>query len=196
MSTFAHMNTSLVFNPTLRVELPRSWTQLFSETMQRLQDNSLQGVQREVYEPATCATRSKGEMWSIPVREEGSPKRYHKVTAGSFQMYVLSGTDSVLKNGQEIFIRPGQKVSFHAGDTFSFSRTKNVNLAIFNQGAQFTECSAQAPSTALRMPSYADVEATRALLGLHSAQPSHAGSRSMREEETSSRAYRGNRRPY
>lgn len=194
MSSFAHITNKLVFNPTLNVELPPSWNRLFSAATQPRPDTSLPGVLREVHKNDSKAIH--GEIWSVPALAQAAPNPHQKVTSGSFQLYVISGVDSVCKNSHEIFIRPGEKVTFRAGDTFSFAHTTDLKLAILNEAAHFVECAAPAPIATLRIPSNADVEATRATLGLRSAQPSHYPSQAGRGEEVSSRAYRGNRRPY
>lgn len=195
MSTFAHMNTSLVFNQTLKVELPPNWNHFFSEDAARRTDNSLPGIQREIHEGGSTPTRRHGEVWVVAAEGAGLSTPCQRVVSGTVQMYVLSGIESIQKNGKEMYIRPGEKVSFHAGDTFSIGRTKNSTIVVLNEDARFIE-GTPSPTPKLKIPSNDEVEATRAALGLHDTRSEHISHRSQRDEETSSRAYRGNRRPY
>ena len=196
MSTFAHMNTKLVFNPTLKVELPPNWSQLFLDDTLPRTDTSLRGIQREIHHRTDAHARFHGEVWSISADANNLPTPYQQVVSGSVQMYVVSGVDAVQKNGKEIFIRPGEKISFHAQDTFSFGRHRDGKVVVLNEGAHFIECSAPSPAQKLKSPSSVEIEAIRAALGLHDTHSSRIPYRSSQNEETSSRAYRGNRRPY
>lgn len=84
-------------------------------------------------------------------------------------MYVLSGAGSVTKNGQTIFLHDGEKVSFRAGDAFSFPKDHGMRLLVRNEGASFEEATYTREVAKLRPPTDAEVDRLRTEFGLTSS---------------------------
>lgn len=181
--------------------VPRGWGPLLkSDLATTLDSSSLPGIARTVYEPPfSSGVRRHGEIWSLSASQ--NPASTVQVTSGTLELFFLSGSDVVTKNGNSFPVRAGEKVSFGPGDTFSFSGNTNAKILVRNEDVSFAPACAPTPTPAqinsLSMPSRESIEAIRAQLGIHLREASHHSTpHSMRREETSSRAYRTNRGPY
>jgi hypothetical protein len=176
MSSFAHINQSPVLNTVLGTTVPARWHQLIQENFATIKDSSLSGIHRTIYASPLAETAAQGrpsypcgvtgEIWKA-VQEEGvaSPAQTFKVS-GYVQMYVVSGTGEIIKNGQTIHLRPGEKVSFKATDTFSLAQNSALTLFVRNEHATFEVATSVPTLSALRPPSEEQIALTRAMLGI------------------------------
>lgn len=192
MSTFTHINQSPVFNDVLKTTVPARWEHLVSDSLTSTKDFSLRGIARVVYGASASVSPVHGEVWTALPKalRDNSAEKTFKVTAGSVQMYVLSGAGSVTKNGQTIFLHDGEKVSFGAGDAFAFPKDHDMRLLVRNEGASFEEGTYARETAKLRPPTDAEVERLRAELGVTSTPISRSFSHYRRDQEpTSSSRY-------
>jgi len=179
MSTFSHIDPPPMFNAVVGTTVPPRWSHLVSHELLSSSDTSLSGVTRTIFAAPNPTSPIHGELWAI---SPSSPAPTFKITQGHLQLYVVSGADSLTKNGQVIFIRPGEKVAFKAGDTFSFNGSTGLHVLARNESATFSTSEPIAPLSQIRPPSDEQVQVTRAMLGLPSGSASTP-------EETSSRGY-------
>lgn len=196
MSSFAHINQAPTFNAVVGTTVPARWDQLIQCNLATTKDSSLSGITRTIYAspfPETTgqgrssqARAVNGEIWKAS-QEQGqvSPAPTFKVT-GYVQMYVVSGSGEITKNGQIINLRPGEKVSFKSEDTFSLPHNSGLTLFVRNEQARFEATSSIPKLSALRPPSDEQVAITRSMLGIspHFAEPRVSG-----RETLSSRGY-------
>jgi len=196
MCSFAHINQAPIFNEVLGTTVPPQWDKLIQRHFATTPDTSLVGINRTLYASpfANTAVESRsshhvavhGEIWKA-AQEAGKtpPARTFKVT-GYAQMYVVSGAGEIEKNGALINLRPGEKVSFRSGETFSLPYNSALTLFVRNEGATFEVSTSSPKLSALCPPSPEQVAITRSMLGV---SPHYAESRLSGSEVTSSRGY-------
>jgi hypothetical protein len=192
MSTFTHINQGPVFNDVARTTVPARWDHLLKHSLPCTQDSSLPGIARTIYGPENLTSPLRGEVWgACKTGVSGTaPQKTFKVTEGDVQMYVLSGSGSVTKNGKVIFLRDGEKVSFSKDDTFSFPNGHEMRIFVRNEGASFSEGSYSQPISRLRPPTDEEVQRLRmelGVIGAPSLRPLHYYPRS--RESASSAGY-------
>lgn len=186
MSSFAHMSPAPVFNDIVKTTVPARWDRLLHEKFATTVDTSLSGITRTIYDRPDPNIAVHGELWrASQVAENPSPPTTFKVT-GYLQMYVVSGTGQITKNGAPLNLRPGEKVAFKTDDTFSLDQNSALALFVRNEQATFKVETSRPTFSAIRMPSAEDVALTRAMLGIGS-EPS--ARRRMDREALSSRGY-------
>ena len=168
MSTFTHVNQGPVFNPTAKTTIPARWNHLLSDSLPYTKDTSLPGISRTVFEASSPGSPIHGEVWvaSDEITGSSSAPKTFKVAAGNVQMYVLSGSGSVTKNGKVFFLRDGEKVSFTKDDAFSFPDNHGMRILVRNEAASFVEGSYVHPVSRLQPPTDVEVERLRAELGV------------------------------
>jgi hypothetical protein len=186
MSSFAHMKPDPVFNSVVQTTVPPRWEHLLNENLASTVDTSLEGITRTIYDRPDPKLPLHGEIWRASgVAGDPSPALTFKVT-GRIQMYVLSGTGEITKNGAPINIRPGEKVSCNTNDTFSLGRNSALTIFVRNEHATFKEETAPMKLSAIRIPSAQEVAVTRAMLGIG---PEPTERRHHEREALSSRGY-------
>jgi hypothetical protein len=110
--------------------LPQRWGQLFDETLNTYK-TSIRGIEATVYEPATATTRYRGEVWNL----KGASNAF-TVTSGYLEILVVSGALHVVKNGSNLIIKEGLKVSFKPGETGSLQAiTPCASMVVKNEQA-------------------------------------------------------------
>ena len=186
MSSFTHINQDPVFNEVVRSIVPPRWSHLVSHSLESSHDASLSGIKRTIYTAPSPGADVHGEVWTVSPE---APQATCKVTTGRLQMYAVSGADSLTKNGQVMFLRAGEKVSFAEGDTFSFNGKEEMCIFVRSEGGSISLGTPVKNLATFRMPTNEDVERTRAMLGLYPESAQTQSYNGPRREETSSRGY-------
>lgn len=196
MSSFAHFRQTPVFNAVVGTTVPARWDHLIQGNLATTKDSSLSGITRTIYtspSPQTAVHHDSdqmravtGEIWKAS-QEQGqvSPSPIFKVT-GYAQMYVISGSGEMTKNGETINLRPGERVSFQPEDTFSLPYNSALAIFVRNEDARFEPTTDIPKLPALCLPSKKEVAIIRSMLGI---SPHVGERRGPGSEVLSSRGY-------
>jgi hypothetical protein len=185
MSTFAHLHKVVAYSETLGTDVPARWDNLIARHLDSSVKTDLTGITRTIYEAPDSTGTVHGEIWQAPKSADTSAKPPTiELKGGNLQMYVVSGSGAVNKNGRQIFLRPGEKISLAiAGDILSFTDAGSMKFLVRNEGAVLGNAEpvqppkpiTPAPFTSLYIPSTSSRTGTSA--------------RNQQPEPTSSRGY-------
>jgi hypothetical protein len=172
---------SVCINGTLH-SLPQRWGQFFEPTLPTY-PTVVRGIKATVYEPPHPSTRSRGEIWTLEGPHSSQPIT---LSSGYLEVLVLSGDMQATKNGQQLVIKEGTKLSLIPGDTASLHPLSEcVTMVVKNERVVLGATPVLPPKPHYPEVTEADVELCRHLLEI----PPEAR-RQGRQEETTSAGYR------
>ena len=113
--------------------VPPGWGRLFSCDIEASTE-MLGGIERNRYKPLGTQPPINGEVWTCRTNDSTTP---FQVIAGHLQLFVLSGSLSVTKNGATFLVKTGEKVNFQPRDVFTLQGNPEASMVVRNERAEF-----------------------------------------------------------
>ena len=165
--------------------VPPGWGRLFAPELERSHE-TIPGFDRTRYQVIGTERPVNGEVWAC---QSNGPTPARKVTAGYLQVFVMSGSLSVTKNGSVLYVKASEKVTFQPGDIFSLNGSSGTTMVVRNESSTLAPAAHPQTTTQSVAISQQVVNTVRAQLGLLDIAPPQRPFR--HDEERSSAAWRG-----